>query len=37
MDHFKVAEADLALDDVIVAEYLTFMEQMDQADIHIYT
>ena len=37
MDHFKVAEADLAFDDVIVAEYLTFMEQMDQADIHVYS
>ena len=36
MDHFKVAEADLAFDDIIVAEYLTFMEQMDQADIHAY-
>ena len=37
MDHFKVAEADLAFDDIIVAEYLTFMEQMDQADIHVYS
>jgi len=37
MDHFKVAEADLAFDDVIVAEYLTFMEQMDRADIHVYS
>ena len=37
MDHFKVAEADLAIDDVIVAEYLTFMEQMDQAEIHVYS
>ncbi len=36
MDHYKVAEADLAFEDVIVAEYLTFMEQMDQADIHVY-
>ncbi len=37
MDHFKVAETELAFDDVIVAEYLTFMEQMDAADIHVYT
>ncbi len=37
MDHFKVAEANLAFDDVTVAEYLTFMEQMDQADIHVYS
>lgn len=37
MDHFKVAETNLAFDDVIVAEYLTFMEQMDQADIHVYS
>jgi predicted peroxiredoxin/TusA-related sulfurtransferase len=36
LDHFKVAEADLALDDVVIAEYLTFMEQMDEADIHVY-
>ena len=37
MDHFKVAETELAFDDVIVAEYLTFMEQLDQADIHAYS
>lgn len=37
MDHFKVAESDLAFGDVVVAEYLTFMEQMDQADIHVYS
>jgi hypothetical protein len=37
MEHFKVAEADLAFDDVIVAEYLTFMEQMVAADIHVYS
>jgi predicted peroxiredoxin/TusA-related sulfurtransferase len=37
MDHFKVAETNLAFDDVVVAEYLTFMEQMDQADIHVYS
>lgn len=37
MDHFKVAETDLAFDNVIVAEYLTFMEEMDHADIHVYS
>ena len=34
---FKVPETELVLDDVIVAEYLTFMEQLDQADIHLYS
>ena len=37
LEHFKVPESELALDDVIVAEYLTFMEQLDQADIHLYS
>jgi predicted peroxiredoxin/TusA-related sulfurtransferase len=37
MEHFNVAETELAFDDVIVSEYLTFMEQMDQADIHVYS
>ncbi len=37
MDHFGVAEADLAFDDVIVAEYLSFMEQMNEADVHVYS
>jgi predicted peroxiredoxin/TusA-related sulfurtransferase len=36
MRHFKVAKADLAFDDVTVAEYLTFMEIMAKADIHAY-
>ncbi len=36
MDHYKVDQADLAFDDVIVSEYLTFMEQMHSADIHLY-
>jgi hypothetical protein len=31
-----VAKADLAFDDVTVAEYLTFMEIMAKADIHAY-
>lgn len=35
MDHFGVAAGDLAFDDVMVAEYLTFMEQMAAADIHM--
>ncbi len=35
MDHFGVAPDDLAFDDVIVAEYLTFMEQMAAADVHM--
>lgn len=36
MDHYKVDQADLAFDDVIVSEYLTFMEQMHTADVHLY-
>jgi predicted peroxiredoxin len=36
MDHYKVDLADLAFDGVIVSEYLTFMEQMHSADIHLY-
>ena len=36
MDHYKVDQADLAFEDVIVSEYLTFMEQMHTADIHLY-
>ncbi len=36
MDHYKVDSSDLAFDDVIVSEYLTFMEQMHSADIHLY-
>jgi predicted peroxiredoxin/TusA-related sulfurtransferase len=37
MAHFKVAEPDLAFDDVVISEYLTFMERLDQADIHVYS
>ena len=37
MDHFKVAEADLAFDNVIVADYLTYIEQTDRAEIHVYS
>ncbi len=31
MQHFDVAKADLAFDDVTIAEYLTFMEIMTAA------
>lgn len=37
MDHFGVDPDDLAFDDVVVSEYLTFMEQMDRADIHVFS
>ncbi len=36
MQHFKVAKTDLAFDDVTIAEYLTFMETMARADIHVF-
>lgn len=36
MEHFGVSREDLVYDDVIVAEYLTFMAVMAQADIHIF-
>jgi predicted peroxiredoxin/TusA-related sulfurtransferase len=36
MQHFKVAPSDLAFKDVTVAEYLTFMEAMAHADIHVF-
>ena len=36
MQHFKVAKSDLAFQDVTVAEYLTFMEAMASADIHVF-
>jgi predicted peroxiredoxin len=35
MEHYKVDPTDLAFDDVTIAAYLTFMEQMDSADIHL--
>jgi hypothetical protein len=31
-----VARTDLAFGDVIIAEYLTFMETMALADIHVF-
>ena len=36
MDHYKVDPDDLAFDGVIVSEYLTFMERMHSADVHLY-
>lgn len=36
MDHFGVEKDELIFDDAIVSEYLTFMEVMDNADIHIF-
>ncbi len=36
MEHFGVKKSELLFDDVIVAEYLTFFEVMDRADIHIF-
>ena len=36
MQHFRVRKSDLIFDDVVVAEYFTFMEVMRTADIHIY-
>lgn len=36
MQHFGVSREDLAFDDLTIAEYLTFMEVMAAADIHLY-
>lgn len=36
MQHFKVRKDELLFDDVIIAEYLTYLEVMDKADIHIF-
>jgi predicted peroxiredoxin/TusA-related sulfurtransferase len=36
MDHFKVTKTDLILDGLPQVEYLTFMAEMADADIHIY-
>ena len=36
MDHYRVDPSDLAFADVIVAEYLTFMEQIDEATMHLF-
>ena len=37
MQHYKVDSTDLAFGDVTIAAYLTFIEQMDSADIHLVT
>jgi TusA-related sulfurtransferase/predicted peroxiredoxin len=36
LEHFKVDPGRLAFDHVIVCEYLTFMEVMQQADVQLY-
>ena len=36
MRHFKVAKTELAFPGVTIAEYLTFMETMARADIHLF-
>ena len=36
MEPFGVRKSDLIFDDVIVAEYLTFLEVMNKADIHVF-
>jgi len=36
LQHFRVAADRLAFDDVIVCEYLSFMEVMRQADVQLY-
>jgi predicted peroxiredoxin len=36
MQHFHVAPADIAFDEVTIAEYLTFTEAMADADIHLF-
>ncbi len=37
LEHFRVDPAGLALDGVVVCEYLTFMEVMRRADVQLYT
>ncbi len=36
MEHFGVRQDDLIFDDVIAAEYMTFLEVMGRADIHVF-
>ena len=36
MEPFGVRKSDLIFDDVIVAEYLTFLEVINKADIHVF-
>lgn len=35
MEHYRVDAANLAFDDVTIGAYLTFMEQMDAADVQL--
>lgn len=37
LDHFHVDPDGLAFEDVVVCEYLTFMEVMQRADVQLYT
>lgn len=37
LEHFKVDPGQLALPDVTVCEYLTFMEVLLAADVQLYT
>jgi predicted peroxiredoxin/TusA-related sulfurtransferase len=36
MDHFNVKRSDLAFDDLPVIQYLTFVEVMDEAQVHVF-
>ncbi|MFC2000549.1 DsrE family protein [Chloroflexota bacterium] len=36
MEHFRVKKTELIFDDVVLAEYLTFVEVMRKADVQIY-
>lgn len=36
MQHYKVDPADLAFENIVICEYLTFIEQMHDADINLF-
>lgn len=36
MDYFNAIKTDLALDDLPVAQYLTFFEVMDEARLQVF-
>jgi predicted peroxiredoxin/TusA-related sulfurtransferase len=36
MDYFKVEKSDLIFDDLPIAQYLTFIKIMDEAQVHIF-
>jgi predicted peroxiredoxin len=36
MDHFKVTKSDLAFDDLPIVQYITFIEVMDEAQVHVF-